>query len=365
MRPLGLVIVATVLSGLLAACVAAAPAAPSASAPPAKPAAAAAAEAPPAASAPVAPASQAAGAPPTPVEIRYGQVGVSAATWLMYIGEAEALFDREGVQVDKNTFANGNAVVQALASGSIDTASVGADLTVLAVEQGAQLSIIAGGYNRLVYTLVAQPSIGSVRDLAGKLLGVGGLKTSDALTVRRMLRHFGLNDDDYDLTAAATTADRFAALKSNIVAAAVLTQPTDFQALDEGFRLLARSTDIVRDYQFTALTAYRPWATQNEDAAVRLVRAYSAAARWLQDPANKERAIEILIEATKAQPKYARQTYELYIEDVKTQTPDGSANLPGIQTAIELLGEAGDLTPPLPAASKFVDERYLQRAGGQ
>src|SRR5581483_4648401 len=235
MRPLGLVIVATVLSGLLAACVAAAPAAPSASAPPAKPAAAAAAEAPPAASAPVAPASQAAGAPPTPVEIRYGQVGVSAATWLMYIGEAEALFDREGVQVDKNTFANGNAVVQALASGSIDTASVGADLTVLAVEQGAQLSIIAGGYNRLVYTLVAQPSIGSVRDLAGKLLGVGGLKTSDALTVRRMLRHFGLNDDDYDLTAAATTADRFAALKSNIVAAAVLTQPTDFQALDEGF----------------------------------------------------------------------------------------------------------------------------------
>jgi NitT/TauT family transport system substrate-binding protein len=361
MRPPWLAIVATLFIALLAACAGAGPAAPSATAPAAKPAAAAAAEAP-AAPARAAAAALPPSAPPAPVEVHYGQVGVSAATWLIYVAEAEGLFEREGVQLDKNTFANGNAVVQALASGSIDTASVGADLTVLAVEQGAQLSIIAGGYNRLVYTLVAQPSIGSVRDLAGKTLGVGGLKTSDALTVRRMLGHFGLKDDDYDLTAAATTADRFAALKSNIVAAAVLTQPTDFQALDEGFRLLARSTDVVPDYQFTALTAYRPWAAQNEDAAVRLVRAYSTAARWLHDPANKEQAITILIEATKAQPKYARQTYELYIEDVKTQTPDGSANLPGIQTAIELLGEAGDLSPPLPAASKVVDERYLQQA---
>jgi NitT/TauT family transport system substrate-binding protein len=230
------------------------------------------------------------------------------------------------------------------------------------VEQGAALSIVGGGYNRLVYTLVVQPGVTSARDLAGKAVGVGGVRTSDALTVRRMLAHGGLKDDDYDLTAAATSNDRFAALRSGIISAAVLTQPFDFQAADEGFRLLARSTDVVRDYQFTALIAYRPWAAQNEDALVRLVRAYADAARWLQDPANKEQAIAILVEATRTQEKYARQTYALYLEEVKTLTPDGAPNLPGIQTAIDLLGEAGDLTPPLPAASKFVDDSYLQKA---
>jgi ABC-type nitrate/sulfonate/bicarbonate transport system substrate-binding protein len=354
MRPLGLPLAAaTVLCTLLAAC-AGAPGGPSSAPAPARAAPAAAAEAP--AAAPVA------AAPPALATIRYGQVGASAATWPMFVAEAHGLLDREAVELDKVTFANGNAVVQALAAGSIDTASVGADLTVLAVEQGAALSIVGGGYNRLVYTLMAQPGISSVRDLAGKAVGVGGVKTSDALAVRRMLAHGGLKDDDYDLTAAATSNDRFAALRSGIISAAVLTQPFDFQAADEGFRLLARSTDVVPDYQFTALIANRPWAAQNEDALVRLVRAYAAAARWLQDPANKEQAITILVEATRTQEKYARQTYALYLEEVKTLTPDGAPNLPGIQTAIDLLGEAGDLNPPLPQASKFVDDSYLQKA---
>jgi hypothetical protein len=68
------------------------------------------------------------------------------------------------------------------------------------------------------------------------------------------------------------------------------------------------------------------------------------------------------VEATRTQEKYARQTYALYLEEVKTLTPDGTPNLPGIQTAIDLLGEAGDLTAPLPTASKFVDESFLQKA---
>lgn len=309
--------------------------------------------------------SSAAPNPPAPVVVTTGQVGTSATTWPVYVAEAEGFFEREGVQLDKTTFANGNAVLQAVAGGSIDTGFVGADLTVLGVEQGAPLSIVGGGYNRLVYTMVAQPSITSVRELAGKAVGVGGLRTSDALTVRRLLAHAGLTDDDYYLTTAATSNDRLAALKSGIVAAAVLTQPSDFQAADEGFRVLARSTEIMPDYQFITLVAYRPWAAQHEEALVRLLRAYADAARWLDQPANKERAIEILVEATRTQPKYARHTYELYVEQVKALTTNGAPNLPGIQTAIDLLGEAGDIAPPFAPPSKYVDERYLQKAQGR
>jgi hypothetical protein len=80
---------------------------------------------------------------------------------------------------------------------------------------------------------------------------------------------------------------------------------------------------------------------------------------------NKERAIEILVEATRTQPKFARQTYELFVEQVKALTTDGMPNLPGIQTAIDMLGQAGDIAPPFAPTSKYVDERYLQRAQGR
>ena len=130
----------------------------------------------------------------------------------------------------------------------------------------------------------------------------------------------GLAPSDYDLLVASTSNDRLAALKSGTIAGTVLIQPLDFQAVDDGFRVLARSTDAVRDYQFSVLFTPESWARQNEATLVRVLRAYGNAARWLHEPANKEQAIQILAEATKSRPEYARQTYELYVEQVKAMT---------------------------------------------
>jgi hypothetical protein len=57
-------------------------------------------------------------------------------------------------------------------------------------------------------------------------------------------------------------------------------------------------------------------------------------------------------------------SYQLHQEEVKALTPDGSVNMPGLKTVVDLLGEAGDLAPPLPPPSKYVDESYLAKARG-
>ena len=38
-------------------------------------------------------------------------------------------------------------------------------------------------------------------------------------------------------------------------------------------------------------------------------------------------------------------------------------NLKGLEQVIAFMGEAGNLTPPLPAAERFVDLQYLHAAG--
>jgi ABC-type nitrate/sulfonate/bicarbonate transport system substrate-binding protein len=312
--------------------------------------------------APAAPSRAEVSAPPAPVTVQYGQVGISAAQWIIMAAEATGLLEREAVQLDKLVVPTSNAIVQALSAGSLELGLSAPDPMILAVEQGAALTIVAGGYNRLVYQLVVQPEITSAQGLVGKSVGVSGVKASDALILHRMLGVLGLAPSDYDLLVASTSNDRLAALKSGSIAGTVLIQPLDFQAVDDGFRVLARSTEAVRDYQFSVLFAPQTWVRENEATLVRVLRAYGKAARWLHEPANKEQAIQILAEATKSRPEYARQTYELYVEQVGAMTPDGSVNLPGMQAVIDVLGESEALTPPLPAAAKFVDESYLQMA---
>jgi ABC-type nitrate/sulfonate/bicarbonate transport system substrate-binding protein len=300
--------------------------------------------------------------PPAPATVQLGQVGISAAQWIMMVAEATGLLQREGVQLEKLLVPTSNAVFQAMSSGSLDLGLAAPDPMILAIEQGAALTIVAGGSNRLVYSLLVQPSITSAEGLVGKSVGVSGLRASDALILHRMLAAMGLAQTDYDLIVASTSPDRLAALKSGTIGGSVLIQPWDFQAVDDGFRVLARSTETVRDYQFSVLGASQPWARQNEGTLVRVLRAYADAARWLHDPGNKAQAIEILSEATKSKPEHARQTYELYVEQVKAMTTDGSVNVPGMQAVIDLLHESGALSPPLPTPAKLVDESYLQKA---
>ena len=41
---------------------------------------------------------------------------------------------------------------------------------------------------------------------------------------------------------------------------------------------------------------------------------YQAGQRWLYDPANREQAIQVLVDKTRLSPDDARATYELYID---------------------------------------------------
>jgi hypothetical protein len=62
----------------------------------------------------------------------------------------------------------------------------------------------------------------------------------------------------------------------------------------------------------------------------------------------------------------ARLTLALYFEPEQHVLPmRGEIGMKGMATAIEFLGEAGVLKPPLPPVERFVDLQYLRAAGLQ
>ncbi|HZU05940.1 MAG TPA: ABC transporter substrate-binding protein [Chloroflexota bacterium] len=325
-------------------------------APPAAPAASSVAP-----TAPTGPAA-AAPAPPAPVTLNYGITSPLVTYWIDFVGIDKGFFAAEGITLDLVLTEASVRATTTLVGGSVDISNNSPDSTIIAVEKGADLVIVGEAVARPVYSVIARPEITQVAQLRGQKVGVSDLKSGATLILLRTLYHHGLREGDIDPIPAGGTSSRYAALKSGAVAAVAMLQPDDFRAMDEGFNRIAVSTEAVKEYTFNSLVVRRDWARQHADELVRFLRGFRRAVDWLYDPANKEEAIAILAERTRQEEKYARQTYELAVQQERMFAEQARIRPQGLQAVLELLAEVGELQRPLPSPEKYIDTSYWERA---
>jgi ABC-type nitrate/sulfonate/bicarbonate transport system substrate-binding protein len=274
----------------------------------------------------------------------------------------KGFFAAEGLNVEiilSETSVRGTTI---LVGGSADLSNNSPDSTIIAVEKGADLAVVAEEIARPVYSLIAQSNIKSVPELRGQKVAVSDLKSGATLILLRTLRHGGLRESEVDIVPVGGTPARYAALKANAVAAGAMLQPDDFRAMDEGFSRIAVSTQAVPAYTFSTVNVRRQWARERADDLVRFIRAYRRAADWVYDPANKPEMIRVLAERTKQEERFARLTYELVVEQERSVSDQARIRPEGLQAVIELLAESGELSAPLPPPEKYIDSSYWERA---
>jgi ABC-type nitrate/sulfonate/bicarbonate transport system substrate-binding protein len=310
-----------------------------------------------------APAASAAPVKPAALEpLSAMQISVSGNYLPFYIVDKKGFYAQHGLELERVVTDSPTKAVQAISAASVDLAFVSPDAAILAIEQGAPLAIVAGGQNSIPYSLIAQPSIRTFGDLRGKDIGVSNLTSGPTLILRKMMAGNGLNDGDYDLVPAGGTAERFAAIKSGVVAAGLLLQPEDLTLMAEGFNRVGLATDYVPRFQWVAVVVHKSWLRDHEDKLVRALRALNEAYRWVYDPRNRDEAIAILMEATRTTPELARQTYELYVDRLKIWPLASELDDAAMRGVIELMGEMNQLRAPLPEPAKYADLSYLRKA---
>jgi ABC-type nitrate/sulfonate/bicarbonate transport system substrate-binding protein len=349
---------------VLAAC--AAPAAPAAVPRAAGPAAEATAAAP---AGPGASASAAAApaVPPAPTTLLYGlQGGDIAYYWQLYVAQEQGLLADEAIDLDVIATRTTPDTTQAIVTGALHLSATTPSSAILARAQDptAPLAIVAGAMEKITSTVVGAPSVRTLADVRGKTVGTGALRTTSTYLMRQLFRERGglVEERDYDFVQIGSTGDRLAALMSGGIAASDMSQPRDFQLVDQGYHLLGSLSDLVADYTFLAVVTNSAWASENADALMRFVRAWSRASVWLAAPANRTRAVEILARRTNIDAPLAARIYESYVEQKRVFTPDGSVSLPALKGVIDLMVEVGDLSAPAPDPSRFVDTRYYEAA---
>lgn len=282
------------------------------------------------------------------------------------VAERQGFFRREGLNFHVVVPIPGGSdkMIDALHDDTADVTHIATAFLIRAALAGSDAVAIAAEFNNPIYSLVGRPGIKSIADLKGKLIGLADEAGTITISTRKLLALHGLRDGDFRVKIIEGTPARFTCLRRGDCEAVPLGQPQDLWALNEGYRLLGLSTEVVPDFLYTVTAVRRPWAEAHKDAIVRYVRALASAFKFIRDPAKRNAVVKTIVDTTGSSEAIAKQTLALFFDPERGVLPQqAEINVKGLDQVIAFLGEAGNLKPPFPPAERFVDLQYLQAAG--
>jgi hypothetical protein len=89
-----------------------------------------------------------------------------------------------------------------------------------------------------------------------------------------MLEKGGVAPGSYERVAVGATPQRWEAVKAGQHAATMTIEPFTSIAAAQGFKVLAKSTETISDYQGGVFAARRSWAAQHPQAVQGFIKAY-------------------------------------------------------------------------------------------
>ena len=284
------------------------------------------------------------------------------------VAEAKGFLKQENIRVEINTVTDSPTLLRNLIKGNYDLILNNADNVIAWAEgqgedpQKNDFVIFLGGSQGVDQKLVVASGINDFKDLKGKVFAVDAPTTGYAIVGVYIMKKHGLEwHRDYTFKSFGNTAARANAMTRGEASGAMMSLPDD-EIDKRGFKVLAKSEDYVKHYARGLGATRREWANANEDLVVRFTRAMIRATDWIQDPKNKDEAIQLLLGETKNNKARAEAMYAQTISPTMGLTPRSRIDLQGIRTVLELREIAGLMKPPVPKAEKYVDDRFYQKA---
>jgi ABC-type nitrate/sulfonate/bicarbonate transport system substrate-binding protein len=298
-------------------------------------------------------------------QLTIGFTSRSSTDWPLYCASKVGFYAANNLQVDEVVIGSSAGCAQQLTAGSIDIGSVSATQVVEAVMGGAPLVEIVVEVTTPPYSVLARKGITSVAALRGKTTIIGGPSDITRVFMDKVITGSGLRPEDFTYTFAGASSDRFAALISGAVDAAILLPPFTFRAIDEGFAVVADVQKFIPHFPFGGLAVRSAWAKAHPDIVTAFDKSYIQGARWLYDPANRTRACQILAEITNSKIEDALRTYDQYVGHLQLFSKTGRFAREDFTQVIDTLIKTKQINPPAPAPESLFDNRYADAALGQ
>lgn len=266
---------------------------------------------------------------------------VSPTTWPYYVAMNKGMLAKHGMEFDIIYGQSASNILQQLVGGSIDlVVSTSINEPIHAAAKGAPVGILRIVGKVAPYAVDAQKDIHSLKDLKGKTLAIGGLVDITRVYFERMLEPNGVHWGEYDTITVGSTTGRFAALRSGSVAATMLLPPYSFQAEATGFNNIGLVVDYAPDLPFTATVLSISWAQKHADLVRGINEFFDEGLKWLDDPANKEEAIGMLVKSGLPDPE-VRLSYD-FMRKIDFWAHDNKVSRKAIKNIIDSMAKIGD-----------------------
>src|SRR5207249_776575 len=100
---------------------------------------------------------------------------------------------------------------------------------------------------------------------------------------------------------------------------------------EAGLKDMGEAAKAIGAYQSDGAFVMREWAKANADTIVRYIRAYVEGRRWVLNTANKDEAIQLLVDRLKLTPQIAAQSYGLAADPVDGIAKDAKFDMAGFR----------------------------------
>ena len=244
------------------------------------------------------------------------------------VAHHKGFFQDEGLEADIVVM-SAPASIAALSNGDIDYTLLTGSVIRAAI-RGLPLRIVAGLMSSSAHVFLARPEIKTIKELAGKRIGLAGFGDATHVLARMILAKHAIDPDkDVQFIGLGSDAARITALQQSLADMVVTSPPWDFEGKKLGYNILTRAYEHV-NYPLAGVGVNQKSLQTGRGQVKRVVKSLVRANRFMRD--NREESVKILINWGKGKPE---QAYASYDSTVKIISPDGGIPDDGLKLLID------------------------------
>jgi NitT/TauT family transport system substrate-binding protein len=233
-----------------------------------------------------------------PIKMTVGYTASGAQYINIFAAKELGLFEKHGLDVTLKQVNSSSQTVASLRSNSVDVSAGPAAPVIDAVAKGVtDFAFFGEAMPHTVLEVWVQPSIKSVKDLAGKTISSTNPNSLGDVMIGVWLAKNGMKKSDVEVVYLGGLSNLVSAMKANKTEATLILPPLGEQLIPSGQKRLTDLRDIA--YSNQAWIATKAYATKNRDALQRFVTAVTEAIAVTKH--DKSRTVAVL-------PKYTGVT---------------------------------------------------------
>lgn len=293
--------------------------------------------------------------------------GAQGFNWLpVFVAEEYGIFAKYGLVIEYKKMGTVDKATTAVVEGEADLAITPPEGAVSNFVKGGELRVIASNSNRLPMSLVAQPSVKTIKDLKGKKIGTSSLTEGTAIYTQMLLSKEGLRyPGDYEFELAGIHTKRWEALQAGEIACAPQPAPWNFLAEREGFNLIGEINDVIPEIVFAAVIGRKSWVDDNSGVVIRFLKALLEAYAITNAPSREDIALPIFQRITTKDDSELASRGLRYMRDMGMWPGDLSIPQQAMDTTVDLMIRANLLDEAARCSAGGVfDRSFLAAAFG-